>query len=97
MSRSGGDGTRGLVVAGLVAGALLLVPSLADAATPGGSSARPAAPAAAAAESPATPRKVSPYATYSRQHTQAGPDAAHAPAVPPTMRRTRTAIGQRGR
>lgn len=91
MSSSGGDAARGLVLAGLVAGALLLVAAPADAATPGGRSARPAAPAVAA-PAPARPPRVSPYAVYARQRGQAASGAAHPPAVPPSMRRS--AIGR---
>jgi len=89
-----------LSAAGVVAGSLLLVPALADAAPPRGTSARPAAPATAAPAAPsasATPPHVSPYAIAARQHAQAASGAAHAPAVPPTVRRTRKAIGKRAR
>lgn len=92
--------TRGLAVAGVVAASLLLVPTRADAATPGGTSARPAAPAAAApaaSSAPATPPRVSPYTLAARRHALEASGAAHAPAVPPTVRRTRKPIGQQVR
>jgi hypothetical protein len=98
MSRRGC--TRGLAVAGVVAASLLLAPAPADAATPHGKLARPATPAAAApaaSSASATPPRVSPYTIAARKHAQAASGAAHAPAVPPTMRRTRQAIGQRVR
>jgi hypothetical protein len=103
MSRRGGllDGvrgfTRGIAVAGVVAGSLLLVATRADAATPGGKSPRPAAPAAAApaaSSATATPPRISPYAIAARRQALATPGTAHAPSVPPSMRRTRQPIGQ---
>ena len=89
----------GMAVAGVVAGSLLLMPALADAG-PRGKLARPAAPAAAASaasSAAATPRLVSPHAIAARQHAQAASGVAHVPAVPPTMRRTRQAIGLQSR
>lgn len=86
--------TRIMAAAGVVAGSLLLVPALADASPPRGSSAQPAAPAAAAPGA-STPPRVSPYAVVARQRAQAASGAAHAPAVPPTIRRNRKPIGQR--
>lgn len=85
---------RGLAVAGVVAGVLLLVPARAAAAAPGDTPARPAAPAAAA---PITPPRISPYALAARRHAQETSGTAHAAAVPPSMRRTRKPIGQQVR
>lgn len=90
----------GMVLAGVVAGSLLPVPTLGDAAKAGGKSARPSAPVAAApaaSSAPAMPPRVSPYVIAARRHAQAASGAGHAPAIPPTMRRTRQAIGERVR
>jgi len=85
---------RGMALAGIVAGSLLLMPMLADAA-PRGKLARPATPAAAS--SAATAPRVSPYAIAARQHAQAASGAANAPAVSSTTRRTRQPIGRHSR
>ena len=61
---------------------------------------RPAQPVAAEATASAAsaaetrPARISPYVIAARQHAQAASDTAHAPAVPPTMRRTQQAIGR---
>jgi hypothetical protein len=92
--------TRGVAVAGVVAGTLLLVPTLAGAATPGGKSARPASAAAAApaaSSATATPPRVSPYAIAARRQALAASGTAHVPSVPPSMRRMRKPIGQQVR
>ena len=86
---------RGMALAGIVAGSLLLMPMLADAA-PRGKLARPAAPPAAASAAATAPR-VSPYAIAARQHAQAASGSANALAVSPTTRRTRQPIGRHSR
>jgi hypothetical protein len=88
--------TRSIAVAIVVAGSLLVVAARADAAQPDGTSARAAA-APAASSAPATPPRVSPYVIWARRHAQATSGAAHAPSVPPSVRRTRKAIGQQVR
>jgi len=87
---------RGMALAGIVAGSLLLMPMLADAAPRRSKLARPATPAAAASAAATAPR-VSPYAIAARQHAQAASGAANARAVPPTTRRTRQPIGRQSR
>jgi hypothetical protein len=49
--------------------------------------------AAASASASAAPR-VSPHAIAARQHALAASGGGHSPALPPTLRRTRQAIGQ---
>jgi hypothetical protein len=87
---------RGMALAGIVAGGLLLMPTLADAAPRDRKVAQPAAPAGASgASSPAGAQpRVSPYALAARRQAQAASGAGHAPAVPPSMRRTRRAISR---
>jgi hypothetical protein len=88
--------TRRLALAGLLAGSLLLS-TPAAAAPPERRPVHPAPPAAAAStarSAPAAPPHLSPYFVAARQHAQATSGTAHAPSVPPSMRRTRQPIGQ---
>jgi hypothetical protein len=87
------DEVMGAALAGLVAGSLLLTPTQVGAATHGRQVARPVVPAAATANPP----RLSPYANLARQHARTASGATHAPAVPPTVRRTRQPIGQQSR
>ena len=87
---------RGMALAGIVAGSLLLMPMLADAAPRRGKLARPVAPATATSAAATAPR-VSPYAIAARQHAQATSGSANALAVSPTTRRTRQPIGRHSR
>lgn len=91
---------RGLALAGLFAGSLLLMPAPASAAPPERKPGHPAPPAAAAStarSAPARPPQLSPYFIAARQHAQATSGTAHAPSVPPSMRHTRQPIGQQSR
>jgi hypothetical protein len=77
---------RSMALAGVVG--ILLLPADAICATA-------AAPAASAASSPAGAQpRVSPYALAARRQAQAASGAGHAPAVPPSMQRTRRAISR---
>ncbi len=91
---------RSMALAAIVAGSLMVIPGRAHAAPTVRRPARPAAPAAVASAPPPTfamPSRVSPYAVVARQHAQAASGPAHAPSVPPSMRRTRQPIGQQSR
>ena len=82
-----------MALAGLVG--ILLLPADAICATPAPTSAMAAAPAASAASSPADAQpRLSPYAVAARRQAQAASGAGHAPAVPPSMQRTRRAISR---
>jgi len=79
-----------MALAGLVG--ILLLPADAICATPAPTSAMAAAPAASS-PADAQPR-VSPYALAARRQAQVASGAGHAPAVPPSMQRTRRAISR---
>jgi len=84
---------RSMALASVVG--ILLLPAGAICATPAPTSAMVTAPAASAAPSPAGTRpRVSPYASAARKQAQAASGAGHAPAVPPSMQRTRRAISR---
>jgi hypothetical protein len=87
------DQVMGVVLVGLVAGSLLLAPTRVGAATHDRKVARPVVPTAATA----SPPRLSPYANLARQHARTASGAAHAPVVPPTVKRTRQPIGQQSR
>jgi hypothetical protein len=87
--------TLGRALAAIVVGSVLLLPALADAVPQGAKRVLAPAPAASAVSSAEGARpRVSPYTIAARQHAQAASSAGHAPAVPPSMRRTHQAIGQ---